>query len=244
MRNLEIKKLEWESKFWEVDIYGIKRDFSISNNKINMKFPQDNSCFIIQELVAVEQVDYINQLEALGFRFIENKINLVKKVQDSSSVLADHVIRSLNINEVAKYKNEFFELYGEVSRFLIFGKNKVNQFYYKWVFKSVKGELDDGCFGYYIGEELAGFITYRIVDQKLIVGLIGVFSKFQGRKISQYLLNYINSHALQNNCIEICIATQGKNIRAINAYIKNGFYIEEIKNWYYLIGGEEQNDKL
>lgn len=244
MRNLEIRKLDWDSVFWEVDIYDIKEDSNLTCNEINLEFPQNKSSYLIQELVSVDNVEYINQLEALGFRFVESKINLAKKVKDFLNTPENIDIKTVKTEDLDNYKNEFFELYGEVSRFSMFGENKVNQFYYKWVIESINGNLDDGCFGYYFEDELAGFITYRIINQKLIIGLVGVFYKFQGRKISQHLLQYINNYALENSCSEIYISTQGKNTRAINAYIKSGFYIEGIKNWYYLLGGQDQNDKL
>ena len=244
MRILEIGKIDWDSKFWGVDIYNIKKETNMINSEINLEVPQNISSYLIQELVSVDNIGYINQLEALGFRFVESKINLAKKVQDVLSIPENIVIKAVKTEDLNNYKNEFFDLYGEVSRFSIFGESKVNQFYYRWVIESINGNLDDGCFGYYFEDELAGFITYRIINKKLIIGLVGVFNKFQGRRISQHLLKYINNYALENLCEEICISTQGKNTRAINAYIKSGFYIEKIKNWYYLLGGQDQNDKL
>ena len=59
------------------------------------------------------------------------------------------------------------------------------------------------CIGYYTEGSLGGFVTYKILEQKLIIGLLGVFPEYQGKRISQNLLHFIENVAIKNNCNEI-----------------------------------------
>lgn len=237
MINFDINKLDWDSNFWGVNIYDIGKNYDFINFKSNIDLELSTTPFIIQALSPEGNIQYINTLEENGFRFVESKINLVKKVQGETVNLDLNFLREVKREDLVNYKDEFYTLYGQVSRFAFLGKEKVNDFYYKWVSKSIQGNFDDNCIGYYDNDTLAGFITYKIEDQKSTIGLVGVFTDYQGKKISQSLLFYIYNVAVKNDCKEIRISTQGKNTKAINSYIKNGFLVDNIKHWYYYKGG-------
>ncbi len=93
--------------------------------------------------------------------------------------------------------------------------------------------MDDKCYGYYIDDELAGFITFSYKDYELCIGLVGVLPRFQKRGVAQNMLDFVNNMAFKKKLTKISVSTQGKNITAINAYLTNGFMIENIKYWYY-----------
>lgn len=231
---IKITKMIWDSNFWGIDIYNASKcdqDYNFNHKELN------SGSFVIQALTTDKDIKYINFLEKVGFRFFENKISLVKRVPKASDFFETDLYKFVKIDELIPFKNEFYKLYGEVSRFSFFSKEKVNEFYYSWVVNSIKGELDDNCIGYYTEGALGGFVTYKIIEQKLVIGLVGVFPKYQGRKISQTLLYCIENIAIKNTCNEIYVSTQGKNIKAFNAYIKSGFLIDDIKQWYYLKEG-------
>lgn len=229
--------MEWDSNFWGINIYNITRSFDFNNYDFNLNKELSSTPFIVQALVNDNDTEYTNFLESIGFRFIENKINLIKKIKDNNYIIDQEVFREVKIEDFKEYKDKFYDLYGKVTRFEFSSKKKINEFYYKWVIKSIEGKLDDNCIGYYIEGNLGGFITYKIKNEKLIIGLLGVFPKYQGRNISQHLLHYVYSLSLENKCSEIHVSTQGKNIKAINAYIKNGFFIDNINQWYYFKEG-------
>lgn len=234
---IKVTRMDWDSNFWGVNIYNVSQCYANSNYKWEFNKTAKSKPFIIQALITDKDIEYINFLEEAGFRFIESKVNLVKRVLEISDIFEHDLFKDVKFDELIEYKDEFYNLYGEVSRFSFLAKEKVNEFYYKWVVKSIKGELDDNCIGYYTEGALGGFVTYKIIEQKLIIGLVGVFPQYQGRKISQNLLHYVENVAIKNNCNEIYVSTQGKNIKAINAYIKSGFFIDDIKHWYYLKEG-------
>lgn len=226
----------WDSEFWDINIYDLEHKDETSNIEKEIKDVTRNRPFVIQRLVTEENIEHINWLEDHNFRFVESKVTMIKKVENKMNFPEKGLYKDVEEEELAKYENDFYSLYGKVSRFSLLGKKKLNEFYYEWASKSIRGELDHKCVGYY-SDDLEGFITYKIVNQDLVIGLLGVFPKFQGRGVSQKLLTYINNIAIETNCTNIYVATQGKNTKALNAYISSGFYIENIKQWYYLTGG-------
>lgn len=235
--NFGISKMDWDSNFWGINIYSVDKDCNFDEFKSNIKRELGTTPYIIQALSSEGDIQYINTLEENGFRFVESKINLAKKVQGKIVTSDLKSLREVKEEDLIKYKDEFYTLYGQVSRFSFFCKEKVNNFYHQWVSKSIQGNLDDNCVGYYNNDILQGFITYKIENKRLIIGLVGVFVEYQGKRISQHLLCYIYNVAIKNYCKEIRISTQGKNTKAINAYIKNGFLVDNIKHWYYCKGG-------
>ncbi|MFP4698563.1 MAG: GNAT family N-acetyltransferase [Eubacteriales bacterium] len=230
-----MKKLRWDTQFWGIDIYDFSDIDKISNvKKVKFSLPASKD-FIIQALINDENIKAINYLEDKGFRFAESKVTLVKGAIQINEMFTNN-FRKVKIEEIENYKNLFYDLYGKVSRFSLFNKGKVNQFYYTWVLNSIKGKMDDSCIGYYEEEKLAGFITYKCRDNSISIGLLGVFPQFQGHGISKKLLAHIDNIAFNNKCNSVHVSTQGKNVKAINAYIKSGFIFDSIKHWYYMRG--------
>lgn len=221
-----MKKLQWDSTFWGVDIFHLDKLSSLDFEKITSPY------YLVQAIPNIGDLDFIHGLEKKEFTFKECKVILQKKKLD--------VINEENVNfkeitliDLQPYQNIFFELFGENTRYDIFPKHKVNDFYYTWMVNSIAGTMDDACIGYYIDNQLAGFITYRIRKPIITIGLLGVLPEFQGRGISQLLLAYVDNVAFNKAINTIEISTQGKNINALNAYIKNGYRISSIDHWYY-----------
>jgi len=226
-----MRKLKWDSGFWGFEMFHLD-----VNNDSSIKLPNDSN-FIIQSLCEISDNTSINMLEREGFSFKESKITLHKiKFDEIKTNNLD--FRKLTVKDFEPFKDIFFELFGRNSRFDIFSEEKVNEFYYTWVINSVVGKMDDACIGYFNGNKLVGFVTYRIRESEIMIGLLGVLPEFQGQGISQFLLNYIEDIAVHNNLKVLSVSTQGTNIHALNAYIKNGYRIHSIKHWYYYIKGE------
>lgn len=228
-------RLDWDSDFWGFDIYKIDKTDNLFEQDLIANITNRSNSFLIQALVSSDEVQTINCLEEKGFRFIESKITM-KKMLDKTSKINKIKFKEIKKHELDSQRYSFFDLYGKISRFSLFRQEKINDFYYFWVIKSIDGKLDDKCIGYYIDDQLAGFITYRYDNIRVSIGLVGVFPEFHQKGVSQKLLDYVNNKAIKKGYSEIIISTQGKNISAINAYIKNGFIFKNIKHWYYLKG--------
>lgn len=225
-------QLEWDSNFWKKDIYKINDDFIIDTDEL--KDIAQSKEWLVQALIPQEKVETIHLFEDIGFRFIETKVNLFKTKVENIKSVDESQYKKVTIEDVACYRNCFYELFGENSRFHVFDSQKVNDFYYTWVINSIEGTMDDDCIGFYDADILAGFITYKVVNEELIIGLFGVFPAYQGKKISTKLLDWIANRAIEKGCNQISVATQGKNTIALNTYIKNGYLIKNLQDWYYL----------
>ena len=228
-----MKKLEWDSEFWGIDLFSIPENDKSWDQDLLSSIRNNEKLYLIQALISENEVGLINSLENEGFRFVESKITLKNKPM-IKAIIDENQFKEIEKHELEAYKNDFFNLYGKVSRFGRFEKEKINDFYYTWMINSIDGKMDDKCIGYYMDHQLAGFITYKYQNNRLAIGLVGVIPKFQKNGISQKLLDYVNDKAITKGYNEVLVSTQGKNKKAINAYIKNGFIFESIKQWYYL----------
>lgn len=225
-----MNKLDWDSKFWGIEIFSIEDKDDLE--KCNLIIDKKGELFLSQALVSENNISRINSLENKGFRFVESKITLKNENIIKKNVNA-YQFKEIEKKDLDLYRDAFFDLYGKVSRFQMFHRKKVNDFYYTWIVKSIDGEMADKCIGYYIDDQLAGFVAYSNHKSCLSIRLLGVFPCFQRRGISQKLLDFVGNVALNNGISELVVSTQGKNYSAINTYIKNGFMFERIEHWYY-----------
>lgn len=227
-----MRKLAWDSNHWGVNVYHLEKTDLIKYN-IN-----DEEPYFIQALPNISELEFIHSLEKKGFNFQETKITFFKKKKREVDIDTSNFI-TLSKHDISAYENHLYELYGQNTRYRMFPSEKVNDFYYSWLINSIDGQMDDECIGYFVGGRLAGFVTYKFIDDFINIGLLGVFPLYRGSGVSQHLLKYVDKIAKDNISVKsIKISTQGQNKSAINAYIKNGFLIDAINQWYYFIKGD------
>lgn len=218
-----MKKLTWDSAFWGIDIYDAQIGDSLKIDK--------SSNYIIQFLCnqnEVLEIEYKKQL-----KYIETKITLKKDVKDVNQVETD-LFKELTISDLDIYKNDFYELFGRNSRYRMFPKNKVNEFYYVWLVNGINDVENTKVIGYYQNNKLAGFVSYKIFPDFIQIGLIGVFKEYQRKGISHKLLSIVENKVIDQKLKTLRIATNSFNQPALNTYIRKGFIIDEIKYWFYI----------
>lgn len=222
-----MEKLIWDTRFWGVDIYQVTSlDYDI--NKLKSSNP-----ILIQALINVSHLKKINTLEENNFKFVESKITLYKDVVSNTRVRNDQNFRHIDTETLFYFRDSLNNMFINNTRYNIFSKEKINDFYFTWLLNSIKGEMDDACIGFFLKDNLAAFVTYKIKGNAISIGLLGVLPDFQGKGISQLLLNYIETLAIRDSLNVINISTQGKNLPALNSYIKSGFKVQSIDHWYY-----------
>lgn len=219
------KKLSWDSEYWGKEIYN-------TDNIINT--PSDDEAAMVQCLIPCHDTAQMKLACSKGYEFTQGKITLEKPINNSIEI-DKSCFKPLSLDELEPHKSIFYDMYGAYTRHPMFPKQKINDYYYSWIANTIKGQLDDECISYYIDNEATGFITYKKRGDTLVIGLVGVFPKFQRRGISQKLLNYSDYYASKTDCRTISVATQDSNITAINAYIKHGYKIGSIDYWFYKI---------
>ncbi len=76
-------------------------------------------------------------------------------------------------------------------------------------------------FGYFLGEELCGAISFKIEKDVMDIHRLIVHPQFFRKGIAKMLLDFIESNL--EDIENIIVSTGSKNIPALNFYKKNGF---------------------
>ena len=82
--------------------------------------------------------------------------------------------------------------------------------------------------------DVVGMVTFKISNEILTIGLIGVDPDFRGQNIGASLMYAVENYAIEQKVSRINVSTQGDNIGAINFYNKNQYSIESTKYIYHL----------
>ena len=92
--------------------------------------------------------------------------------------------------------------------------------------------------------KLAGFVTCKILNREQSqIGLIGVDKEYQGKKIGTLLVQFLENYLIDMNINILKVITEGSNISAQNFYIKNGFFVRDVKYISYLFK-DDKNDPI
>lgn len=125
-----------------------------------------------------------------------------------------------NISEIIKIQKQAYKIESELINYDDIPPLKDNEITLK--------NCSEEFYGYYINNELAGIISYKIRNKTLDIHRLAINPKFFRKGISNELLSFIEK---KNTDIKrIIVSTGEKNIPAINLYTKNGFNkLENIK---------------
>jgi len=234
-----VEKLHWDSEFFNNGIANLdlKTNSLLSTNKL-INFVKQNNIKFIQCLCDIKDIKNINLIEKSGFSFYDLRISFSVNIQKTlpKSISKDFIIREAVSSDKIKIQEISSTLVND-SRFLYYADEiKVKEFYNVWVENAINKTFDNIC--YIIAEkrnnEISGFVTLKYVSKTIYqVGLIAVKEKFQNQSIGSFLLNYLYSKCNLEKIEELNVVTEGRNLAAINFYIKNSFKINKIESWYY-----------
>lgn len=216
-----MKKLEWDSDFFNIRVGEIFYEVEIDTNEVNN--------FDLLYIKSVNDFD----LEVVGFEnsFSEQKIIFSKDVLDIENALISQ------INTYDESKHSLHEIYqlayecGTYSRFNLdekIGEYNFRKMYDKWVDNSINKRFAEELLVFEENSQVIGFITYKIINDKANIGLIAVNSTFQRKGIGQKLLHYVESKLNKQGIKKLLIPTQDRNSLACSFYAKQGYKIEEI----------------
>lgn len=114
-----------------------------------------------------------------------------------------------------------------------FKKGEFERFYATWVNNSFNGIMADTVLGYYVKNNLAGFVTVKLKDNLADIGLIAVDTDMRSLGIGSKLINAAKTFATRHGAKILNVATQKDNIGACNFYEKNGFKLTKIESIYH-----------
>jgi dTDP-4-amino-4,6-dideoxy-D-galactose acyltransferase len=119
---------------------------------------------------------------------------------------------------------------GKFSRFKLDNNFKQHEFealYKTWVDNSFSKEFADAILVCKEKNIILGFITYKIIEDNAIIGLLGVCDKHQGKGIGRALLVEVENELSNKQIKELRIPTQLQNKQACGFYTKLGYNIIE-----------------
>lgn len=214
-----VKKLDWDSNFFNLKVGEIVVE--------EYKSTFDTASFDLLYVYGKKEFELI--IHQFENTFSEVKVKYCKKIFTKN-------INSNNIFSIHDVKIDIQDLYqlafesGKSSRFLLdnkFDDNKFKELYKAWIENSISKKIADDILVYIEKNELLGFVSYKISNEKASVGLIAVNPNHQGNKIGGKLLAKLENVLLDKNINEIIIPTQLANIQAFNFYKKQNYSIIE-----------------
>jgi len=119
---------------------------------------------------------------------------------------------------------------GTYSRFKLdskFPEGSYEKLYKIWLDNSIDRKIADDLLIYLDNQDkVSGFVTYKISDDNLRIGLIAVSPESRGEGIGKSLLLHIEKIATDNNTQEILVDTQEENTGACRFYYNFGFKVK------------------
>lgn len=225
MKNMEIKRLNWDSDFF---------GFEIGEIDIDAEFYNTESF----DLIVVKQTQDKEQ-NILNFEnsFKETKVIFNKIL--SSNDLNELDDCAIDFDVFPAHNSSFYALAfesGKYSRFKLDTKlnHKFEMLYSKWIDNSLNKQFADKIFYLEEQNEIIGFITVKNNGNFATAGLLAVAQDQQGKGIGRKLLSKVEKHCISQNILELRIPTQKENLPACYFYSKMGYeIIEEITIKHY-----------
>lgn len=220
-----IKKLEWDSTFFEQKIG------EIILNQYQSSFDLEDMSFDLLYIKSNEKFD----LSLMGYKntFSEVKLTYEKKLKKNSSRIQNiFPFKQTDYNVEDLYELAYES--GKHSRFNLdekFKKNKFQELYRTWIVNSLINKFADGFLVYVENETILGFVSYKISSNTATIGLIAVNPKAQGKGIGGKLLEYIEQELVEKKITYLSIPTQESNKPACSFYEKQGY---KIKKYTYI----------
>lgn len=232
---LKIKKLNWDSDFFGFGIAQLEEtDEKIESLNGLEDFIKSNNIKVVQSLVDIKNIQFIELLENSSFHYVDTRVDFVMDLNKINNTSNFDFATIKDVPEILKIADKLYDL----SRFYnpFFNEDKANELFKLWAEKAVKGEFDNICLksSDNLNDTVNGFVTIKYLNKtEARIGLIGVSKNHLGKGIGTKLINSAISFLKEKNFERLYIATQGKNLGALNLYIKSGFKIKSLHNWFY-----------
>lgn len=175
--------------------------------------------------------------ETRGLGRKNSKDDLTNESFESAKVLRGKRVVSYAKSSEWKPLRELAISAGHASRYLIDKKIESKRFeelYEIWLKRSINREIADEIFVYNDGDDILGFVTAKLSENAVTIGLIAVADKAQGKGIGTLLLSAVNNYALKQKKETVFVSTQAENRAGCQLYEKNGFIILKESYTYHI----------
>lgn len=218
---------------WDTNFFGFKVA------KIDVG---DSNDFLVASEIERLQKDGVKLIYIFSKHFISlSQFNALLVDQKRSYILPNPFFKATErtILSVTEHPEQLYELAwqaGEFSRYKIDPMIRDDDFkrlYRIWADNSVNRQFADYVIACKEDDTYSGFITAKIKDYVLSIGLIATDSKYRGNGIGSALIQEIKNIAYKKN-LAVEVTTQANNITACAFYEHNGFKINHQEYIYHV----------
>ncbi len=172
------------------------------------------------------------------FKLVDLRVTLQANL--AAQPAAHNTVPGLSIIPVAAPEVEALRAIAAVShrdsRFYAdpgFATDRVNTLYETWIEQSCQDEAKVVFVAHWQGH-VAGYLACALDGaQTGRISLIAVAADFQGQGIGRALLETGLDWFGKQRVQDVCVVTQGRNIRAMRMYERLGFTVQDLKLWYH-----------
>lgn len=211
-----------------------KIDLSDGSHDYEQVYFQDlKLLYIFADAANINANKYAKQF---GGILVDEKVLLVKNIQKNQKS-TQSVIFNSTAKEVIEKVCAIGIQSSEFSRFRVdanFNKNEWFRLYKHWMVKSISREIADDVFVFLEDDNPAGVATINKVGDRMNIGIIAVASEVRGKGIGKDLINKCENYCLENSLNLLQVATQKRNVKALEFYKRNSFTVESLTNVYHV----------
>lgn len=236
MNNVIEKYLEWDSNFFDLKICRLIIAQETINWEAVCKNLRDKNYDLVYVFSDFPITNFVNSFDLRSFELVDIKITYELTLTSKMPINITCEDFNQTIHDIESIYELAFDS-GEYSRFKIdsnFGNSKFKKLYKEWVDKSIDSTIADGVIVSKINEHIVGFITYKVEEGIITIGLIAINKDYRGKNIGTSLVNEVINRALNLKLKKLHVATQLNNILACKFYEKLNMNIYSKSNIYHL----------
>ncbi len=219
MNNASIKRLDWDSNFFEIEV----GSYWVQDSDTNFELPGEF------DLV------YLFSNQPLNDNSVSHCMD--QKVVFTKNTANETIIEPRVERYEGEINQELIDLSiqsGIYSRFKL--DERLSPFFKKlytlWIKNSIESDLADDVFVYKSGHRIIGLLTLKEKTDYYEIGLVSVSESHRGKGIGTALLQKVD--AVVRGHKEVKVATQLNNEAACNLYRKSGYFQSSITYIYHL----------
>lgn len=223
-----VKKLEWDTNFFEVNSAKIILQEEINENDIedivNIIKENKYKFVTIQNINNNEKNNFLLKniknifLADINIQFIKKNI----KLEGSNQLLDDKIF----IQNKMPYNEDVINISKTAFKYSRFTSDpnlkNGEKVYFEWTQNAFDKE-EKFFICYKIRDRIVGYLIFSIKEDKCVIELLAVENEYAGQGVGKKLINSLETFCTNNRINTIIVGTQINNIIAQNFYSKCGF---------------------
>ena len=217
-----LQPLEWESEFFALPTALVR----LSDDAPLLTASGLDAWQRVQAKIPATRADWLDALQAQGFRLVEGEVDLAITVTQHACPGAEPAMEQ----DIPALRQLAAQAFAQ-SRFRApwYAPDDSGRFYAQWIENAVKGTFDHLCLVFRAPDStIKGFVSLRkLNDTDARIGLLA------GRGMGEQLMQAALCWSQQQQLSTLRVATQMGNTAALKRYIASGGNIETTAYWLY-----------